>query len=461
MDDRYNDLDDLPDGNEENQEEALLQQNRRVQDELSRNLIGFWLLGLCNNFAYVIMLSAAQDILESGHQNKTSDTCEEEIVARKCAEMSTGSVLLADIIPALLIKIFAPLFIQRVPFGLRHFLVVIFQSFSFLLVALGGNVFTALFGVVLASFASGLGEISYLALASNFKNSVISAWSSGTGGAGIFGALTYAILTDPFMLSLSPKSALLSMLVVPVIFAYSYWYILRIPQSVHRVRVFDYRTYTIGYQIGSRHRSGQSESDADTQSSPLLQAVEYRDHDPFNFGQLSGKEKLNAIKPLLPFMLPLMLVYLGEYYINQGMFELIVFDCKHGFGFSPASQYRWYQVLYQFGVFVSRSSSGVILLPANVLPLLAILQLLNAFLFMLDAWLHFSPHILFVFFIIFYEGLLGGGAYVNTFRGVHKVVPLERREFAMGFVSISDTVGIVFAGILAIPAHNFICKLAW
>ncbi|GIY20718.1 battenin [Caerostris extrusa] len=28
-----------------------------------RNLIGFWLLGLCNNYPYVIMLSAAFDIL--------------------------------------------------------------------------------------------------------------------------------------------------------------------------------------------------------------------------------------------------------------------------------------------------------------------------------------------------------------------------------------------------------------
>ncbi|KAF6123679.1 CLN3 lysosomal/endosomal transmembrane protein, battenin [Phyllostomus discolor] len=28
-----------------------------------KNVIGFWLLGLCNNFSYVVMLSAAHDIL--------------------------------------------------------------------------------------------------------------------------------------------------------------------------------------------------------------------------------------------------------------------------------------------------------------------------------------------------------------------------------------------------------------
>ena len=28
-----------------------------------RNLVAFWILGLCNNFGYVVMLSAAHDIL--------------------------------------------------------------------------------------------------------------------------------------------------------------------------------------------------------------------------------------------------------------------------------------------------------------------------------------------------------------------------------------------------------------
>lgn len=30
-----------------------------------RNLIAFWILGLCNNYGYVVMLSAAHDILAS------------------------------------------------------------------------------------------------------------------------------------------------------------------------------------------------------------------------------------------------------------------------------------------------------------------------------------------------------------------------------------------------------------
>ncbi|KAG5263213.1 hypothetical protein AALO_G00283840 [Alosa alosa] len=36
-----------------------------------RNVCGFWCLGLCNNFAYVVMLSAAHDILKQQETNNT------------------------------------------------------------------------------------------------------------------------------------------------------------------------------------------------------------------------------------------------------------------------------------------------------------------------------------------------------------------------------------------------------
>ena len=48
--------------------------------------------------------------------------------------------------------------------------------------------------------------------------------------------------------------------------------------------------------------------------------------------------------------------------------------------------------------------------------------MINAGIFFKDAMSRFIPHILIIFLMIFYEGLLGGGAYVNTFRAVHKTV---------------------------------------
>jgi len=37
-----------------------------------RNLVAFWILGLCNNYGYVVMLSAAHDILASKFGDKVS-----------------------------------------------------------------------------------------------------------------------------------------------------------------------------------------------------------------------------------------------------------------------------------------------------------------------------------------------------------------------------------------------------
>ena len=90
--------------------------------------------------------------------------------------------------------------------------------------------------------------------------------------------------------------------------------------------------------------------------------------------------------------------------------------------------------------------------------------------------------------IVFYEGLLGGAAYVNTFYKITKEVcelshmpyvyflfdndrnscespffivqiPPERREFSVGAVSIADSLGIATAGAISIPVHNLLCSM--
>ena len=91
---------------------------------------------------------------------------------------------------------------------------------------------------------------------------------------------------------------------------------------------------------------------------------------------------------LLKYMLPLFVVYVAQYLINQGVIELNIYDCAHSFRMGPNSQYMWsensnkifffnfldfrYQVLYQIGVFIAASTIsaaqlsfvGIYLLPA-------------------------------------------------------------------------------------------------
>jgi len=55
-----------------------------------------------------------------------------------------------------------------------------------------------LIGVCFASISSGFGEITFLAMTSFYTSNTVAAWSSGTGGAGVFGALSYLALTSWF-----------------------------------------------------------------------------------------------------------------------------------------------------------------------------------------------------------------------------------------------------------------------
>ncbi|XP_018518335.2 battenin [Lates calcarifer] len=146
-----------------------------------RNWVGFWLLGLCNNFAYVVMLSAAHDILKKQEsENATANTPSTLTVDFQggnssngsrydCNPVSTAAVLLADILPTLVIKLFAPFVIHKLPYGFRVLFCVIMAATSFLLVSLSSAVWISILGVIFASISSGLGELSFLSLTAFFS----------------------------------------------------------------------------------------------------------------------------------------------------------------------------------------------------------------------------------------------------------------------------------------------------
>uniref|UniRef100_A0A2I3GUL7 Battenin n=1 Tax=Nomascus leucogenys TaxID=61853 RepID=A0A2I3GUL7_NOMLE len=325
-----------------------------------KNAVGFWLLGLCNNFSYVVMLSAAHDILS--HERTSGN--------------QSHAVLLADILPTLVIKFLAPLGLHLLPYSPRVLISGICAAGSFILVAFSHSVGTSLCGVVFASISSGLGEVTFLSLTAFYPRAVISWWSSGTGGAGLLGALSYLGLTQA---GLSPQQTLLSMLGIPALL-------------------------------------------------------------------LAG---------LLWYIVPLVVVYFAEYFINQGLFELLFF---RNTSLSHAQQYRWYQMLYQAGVFASRSSLRCCRIRFTWA--LALMQCLNLVFLLADVWFGFLPSIYLVFLIILYEGLLGGAAYVNTFHNIALETSDEHREFAMAATCISDTLGISLSGLLALPLHDFLCQLS-
>uniref|UniRef100_A0A1I8ASK6 Battenin n=1 Tax=Steinernema glaseri TaxID=37863 RepID=A0A1I8ASK6_9BILA len=368
--------------------------------------------------------------------------------------MSTGAVLLADILPTLIIKLTFPFFMQRIPFGARHLVVVLLQTASYFVVAYSTSVTMSLAGVAIASFGAGLGEITYLGLASHFNKNSISAWSSGTGGAGIIGALAYAGLTEPHFADLSPKTTLLIMLVVPVIFAFAYWVLLVVPDSVHTPDLRRPSTWVVPASNAVPYTC--KAFDYDSQSSPKRPEIapyfEKEEPEHIPAAKLTFKEKILLVLPLIKYMIPLALVYVGEYFINQGLTALIFFDCSHGFHLARSAQYRWYQVIYQLGVFISRSSVNLIQLPLWALVLLPVLQLLNAGFFLAEAVFWFVPHIGIVFALILFEGFFGGASYVNTFNTIHKKVRPEQGQLNEKLGRIFSSKAFVRGSANAVPS---------
>ncbi|TNN65045.1 Battenin [Liparis tanakae] len=129
---------------------------------LWRNWSGFWLLGLCNNFAYVVMLSAAHDILKTQQSQNASASTSATIAVEfqdgnsssnssnssryDCNPVSTAAVLLADILPTLAIKLSAPFVIHKLPYGFRVLFCSATAATSFLLVAFSSAVWMSILG---------------------------------------------------------------------------------------------------------------------------------------------------------------------------------------------------------------------------------------------------------------------------------------------------------------------------
>ncbi|XP_072549249.1 battenin [Salminus brasiliensis] len=391
------------------------------------------------------MLSAAHDILKQQEsQNATAPTPAPGLLQSAggnssnssrydCNPVSTAAVLLADILPTLVIKLTAPFYIHKMPYGFRVLLCVATATVSFLVVSFSSTVLMSILGVVFASVSAGLGELSFLSLTVYFSSDVLSGWGSGTGGAGVAGAVLYSALTQA---GLSPRNTLLIMLIVPAVMLISYFFLLVFPPSFPQ-----WKSKEATHQ-GSQERR------------PLIWEDDDQTQEDRHTGPLTFSDKLHVLKDLLKFTFPLALVYFAEYFINQGLLELLFFP--HSF-LSHAQQYRWYQTLYQIGVMISRTS--LFCIKIKKIWLLALLQCVNAVLLSFAVLYQFLPSVWLVFFIVVYEGLLGGAAYVNIFYLISTETGDREREYAMAAASVGDSVGIALSGALAIPVHNYFCSL--
>ena len=318
----------------------------------------------------------------------------------------------------------------------------------------GGTISTKMAGVVLASLSSGGGELSFLGLTHYYGQSSLAAWSSGTGAAGLVGAGAYAFATNT--LKMSVQSALLASSFLPIIMLLSFFLVLpsRPLRTVQYSRIPSPTPAHAPFE--SEGAEGQAASDS------LLEPVS-KSTTP-NGASLPNGSWLDTLKHNLvrsrslfvPYMLPLFLVYLAEYTINQGVSPTLLFPLASTPFDSFRSFYPAYNAIYQAGVFVSRSSTPILRIHHLYLP--SILQVANLLLLILQSLYDFLPGVWLVFLIIFWEGLLGGAVYVNTFAEILDNVDETEREFSLGATTVSDSAGVCLSGFLSLGLETALCK---
>lgn len=210
---------------------------------------------------------------------------------RECKVMSTGAILLADIIPSFVIKLFSPFLPYHA--ASRIFISCTLSAISFIIVASATTKWIIFLGVAFTSFSSGLGDPTFLALSTKYDKNVVSTWSSGTGAAGVIGSISYSIMRK---IGLSSHETLLLMIFVPLIELMVYALMLSRPTNANRTEAVD------------------------REAEPL---INNENEEVIETREISMREKITYIPKLMIYFIPLALVYFFEYFINQGLVRFI------------------------------------------------------------------------------------------------------------------------------------------
>ena len=431
-----------------------------TQSESRRNLAAFWLLGIFNNAAYVIMIASAVTI----------------------SHAAVGLVYAAAVLPGLILKATAPYWIHKISYTTRILIAACAMSASYAIVALTTTRSLQLTGVILASLQGALGEATCLSMSSFYSsNATITMWSSGTGAAGIFGYLWVNCLH--VFGGYSFFTTLMSAQITVIAFLAAFFVLLESPEARARqvkelisadaqlvgaaMDALDSQP-SAGSGSGASFRNFSQENntavnDAET-TGLLLHPHDTNLHLPprhalnksSKAARMSAKERFSQFCSLWPYTIPLFLVYAAEYMMQAGVWASIgIPDVT-----SPSSRQKFYSLsnfMYQAGVFLSRSSGMWWQASRNFLWVMPIMQVVVLVFFLAVAVTHFWYNWM-LLIPAGVAGLLGGAVYVNAFTLLAREVEPQYREFSLGAASVADSAGIAVADIAAIFIQGCLFK---
>lgn len=193
----------------------------------------FFVFGVVNNALYVVILTAALELLPPGVPTGVVACVNiaPSLVSKAVFPyILTGTVQYAQRIWACSLMSFVGLLVRVCL--LRYPCLRCADSFWLQLIALTPSLSVRLIGIALASFSSGLGELTFLQLSTRYSHSGAAGhgvgwFASGTGGAGFIGAIAWWVVRP-----LGVKRGLSTLSPMPWGMVLAYFFLLPSPASV-------------------------------------------------------------------------------------------------------------------------------------------------------------------------------------------------------------------------------------
>ena len=420
---------------------------------------------------------------------------------RPCFEatnISSGGVALvfiANQVPGLLVKLSVPVWFHIVSYRTRMLTASVSMAIALMIVGIGGmfrddrqdndiqdndssgqslGLALELLGISFISFQGALGEATLLALAGRFDSLIlpklddsyravdgtyqessdedaqssggdelamqrrcITAFSSGTGLAGIAGYAYKSLFADLIGLGLS--GTVWSAMALPL----AYWLGFRCLNRVDEKWAVPTESTSELAEVVDDFCTTACEAsylvdDEDAESSNDTLVPLETTHQGLTGHDLTGFGRIKLLLSLWPYTVPLFTVYAAEYVLQAGVWPSIGFPVTSAK--ARADFYHYANWTYQGGVFVSRSSGNLWEASMRALWIMPILQMANLYFFLMVSIHHFW-YDYGLLALCFFAGLLGGSVYVQGFSRINADMLPDLKESAVASAGVADSLG--------------------
>ena len=175
-------------------------------------------------------------------------------------------------------------------------------------------------------------------------------------------------------------------------------------------------------------------------------------------------EKLKIGWKILRFIIPLFLSFSAEYLSNSSVITTIAFPNSQIF---PRDHFLYYSLSYYIGKFLGRSYLFLFAwLPSDVAEFLhcdktwifAALEIAQLIFLLLDSLYHFVPYIWIIICFCSTLGLVAGMIVVNSLHATTQYVAPEEREFALGLLTVGNSVGVFMGGLVGLAVESYLTE---